>query len=104
MSVDPVSLTSVTGSTPASDSSLQSVAAGFEELLVRQLAQSLVDTTGADGEDAFSTEDSTGGTGTDATTSILQDFLPDALAQSVQNAGGLGLSSSFLQGLNGSST
>jgi len=84
------------------DPKLQDAALGFEELLVRQLAQSLSDTTdttdtgSADGSDG-STD--TGGSGGDATTSLLQSYLPDALAQSVKDAGGLGLAASIGQAL-----
>jgi len=85
MTVDPV-----TGSRNVStpDPAAEKAAAGFEELLVRQLAQVLVDSTEPEGT---GDGDTTGGTGTDATTSLLQSFLPDALAQSVTSAGGLGL-------------
>ena len=57
----------------------------FEQMLTQQLAQGLVDD---------STPDDTGGDdsdGTDGTTAVYQQQLPDALAQSVTGAGGLGL-------------
>jgi Rod binding domain-containing protein len=92
MSVDPITGPSTAN---APDAAAQKAAAGFEELLVRQLAQVLVDSTQPDSAgDADATSD-TGGTGSDATTSLLQSFLPDALAQSVTAAGGLGLASSL---------
>ena len=101
MSVDPLSGFSQLP-TAGSNASLQDVASGFEELLMRQLTQSLVDTTGGgDATDGSSTDDVTGGDGTDATTSLLQSYLPDALAQSVQSAGGLGLASSLAQSMGG---
>jgi Rod binding domain-containing protein len=94
MSVDPITGPSTAN---APDAATEKAAAGFEELLVRQLAQVLVDSTQQDGEaDATS---ATGGTGSDATTSLLQSFLPDALSQSVTAAGGLGLASSLAPAL-----
>lgn len=89
MSIDPVT---GSGTASTSDPAIQKAASGFEELLVRQLAQVLVDSTQPEGTDDGET---TGGAGTDATTSLLQSFLPDALAQSVTNAGGLGLAPSL---------
>jgi len=90
MTVNPVTGSSapVTGT---SDAQLRDAALGFEELLVRRLAQSLTDATNADGDESDGTSD--------ATTQLLQSFLPDALAQSVKNAGGLGFASSLAQTL-----
>ena len=100
MSVDPITGPS-TANAPAA--ATEKAAAGFEELLVRQLAQVLVDSTqsdsAADGETDADATSATGGTGSDATTSLLQSFLPDALAQSVTAAGGLGLASSVAPAL-----
>ena len=90
MTVNPVtgSNSSVTGT---SDAQLRDAALGFEELLVRRLAQSLTDATGVDGD-----ED---GGGSDATTQLLQSFLPDALAQSVKDAGGIGFADSLTKAI-----
>jgi len=96
MPIDPV--TSPSGATTATDATVAKVAAGFEELLLRQLAQSLADTTGAD---ASSDDGATGGSGSDATTSLLRSFLPDALAESATAAGGLGLAASIESSLEG---
>ena len=101
MSVDPITGPSTTNAPAAAT---ERAAAGFEELLVHQLAQVLVDSTQSDsaveGEaDATDATSATGGTGSDATTSLLQSFLPDALAQSVTAAGGLGLASSLAPAL-----
>jgi Rod binding domain-containing protein len=98
MSVDPITGPS-TASAPAPDAASEKAATGFEELLVRQLAQVLVDSTQQDGQDDGDATGATGGTGSDATTSLLQSFLPDALAQSVTAAGGLGLASSLAPAL-----
>jgi Rod binding domain-containing protein len=51
---------------------------GFERMLVAQLAKSLSDTTGADES-------------TSAATATYKDLLPDALADGIVAAGGLGL-------------
>ena len=53
-------------------------ALGFERMLVAQLAKQLTDTAGGDQE-------------TSAATSAYRDLLPDALADGVTAAGGLGL-------------
>jgi Rod binding domain-containing protein len=96
MSVDPITGPSTAN---APDAATEKAAAGFEELLVRQLAQVLVDSTQQDGEADADATSATGGTGSDATTSLLQSFLPDALSQSVTAAGGLGLASSLAPAL-----
>ena len=63
-------------------------ALGFEQLLVQQLAQSMMSSTdGADGADGSSD----GSDGSDGTTTLYQQMLPDQLATSVTSAGGLGL-------------
>jgi Rod binding domain-containing protein len=100
MSVDPITGPIVGSSTAnAPDEATQKAASGFEELLVRQLAQVLVDSTQQDGDGEADATGATGGTGSDATTSLLQSFLPDALSQSVTAAGGLGLASSLAPAL-----
>jgi len=60
----------------------------FEQMLTQQLAQGLVDDSSPDSGD----DDSDG---TDGTTAVYQQQLPDALSQSVTGAGGLGLARSL---------
>jgi hypothetical protein len=60
----------------------------FEQMLTQQLAQGLVDDSSSADD---SGDDSDGTDGTDGTSAIYQQQLPDALAQSVTGAGGLGL-------------
>ena len=95
MSIDPVTATGAAAIGP-SDADLRQAALGFEELLVRRMAQSLTDASATDDTDGAADDAASGG---DATTQLLQSFLPDALAQSVSNAGGLGLAASFTQAL-----
>jgi len=72
--------TTASASTAQVDPKLHDVALQFEELLVRQLTSVMADTAkGADDEDS------------DAATSFYADQLPDTLAASIKDAGGLGL-------------
>ena len=87
MHVDPVTAAS-TPQTPE-QAKLADAAKGFEELLVRQLAQTLVATT-QDGD----------GPG-DATSSTAAGLIPDALARAVEDAGGLGLARTISTQLGG---
>lgn len=89
----------VAGATSRDDAKVQDAALQFEEVLVRQLTQSVTATAGLDG----SGDDSGSGDGTDgdAATSLLQSFVPDALAQAVTDAGGLGLAPTLAQALRG---
>ena len=66
---------------------LYQTAADFENLLLKQLTQSLGSILTSDGSDD-STDDGQGG---DATTSLMAQQIPDALAQSLTASGGLGL-------------
>jgi Rod binding domain-containing protein len=68
-------------------------ALGFERTLVEQLTKSMAkDITGgtgdASGDDG---DDDSSGSGASAATSAYNDMLPGTLADSVTNAGGLGL-------------
>jgi Rod binding domain-containing protein len=60
-------------------------ALGFERMLVTQLAKSLTDTAKSD-DDASS-----------AATSTYRSLLPDALADGITSAGGLGLARQLVQ-------
>ena len=67
----------------AFDPKLTNAALGFEQLLVQQLAESLVSST--EGEDEG------------AGTSLYRDMLPEALSESVKQAGGIGFAQSLAQ-------
>jgi Rod binding domain-containing protein len=72
---------------PAANPKLTSAALGFEQLLVQQLAETLVASTGGDDESA------------DASSSLYRDMLPEALSESVKQAGGIGLAQALAQSL-----
>jgi Rod binding domain-containing protein len=95
MQTEPISTTSTVPAGNARSARLDDVALQFEELLVRQLTQSLANTTGA-GDDSGDGTDSP-----DATTSLLASSLPDTLAQTITADGGLGLASSIVGDLPG---
>lgn len=57
---------------------LYGAALGFEQLLVRRIAESLADMSGSEG-------------GQSAATGVVAQLLPDALAQGVADGGGIGL-------------
>jgi len=64
-------------------------ALGFERMLVQQLAKSLTDTTkSSDGDDESS-----------AATATYRSMLPDALADGITSAGGLGLAQQLTKDL-----
>jgi Rod binding domain-containing protein len=68
---------------------LYRVALGFERTLLEQLTKSMSkDMVGMDSGDS---EDGSEGSGGSAATSAYTDMLPGTLADSVTNAGGLGL-------------
>jgi Rod binding domain-containing protein len=78
----------VRNGTPAQRKSYEA-ALGFERMLVAQLAKSLTDTaSSSDGEDQSS-----------AATSTYRSLLPDALADGITSAGGLGLASQLVRGV-----
>jgi Rod binding domain-containing protein len=87
----------VRNGTPAQKKSYQA-ALSFERLLVQQLAKSMVDTTKTGGGDGGSGDDSGDGA-TSAATSTYQAMLPDALADGITSAGGLGLAQQIYQGM-----
>ena len=73
-------------------------ALGFEQELTQQLAQSLADSAQPDdGSDDDSGDDAV--MAGDATTSMYQQMLPDAMAQGVTAAGGLGLADQLYRSL-----
>lgn len=70
---------------PAADPKITSAALGFEQLLVQQLAETLVAST------------ETGDESSDASSSLYRDMLPEALSDSVKQAGGIGLAQALAQ-------
>lgn len=71
---------------------------GFEQLLVQQLSQSMVDST------SDASDDGSDGDGTDATSGLgagspYASLLPDALSQGVMAAGGLGLAQQLMDAI-----
>lgn len=72
----------------------------FERQLVEQLTQSLADTTKAQGGDDSSSDDGSGDDGSSAATDSYQQMLPGAMADSVMQAGGLGLARTIAENLN----
>lgn len=73
---------------------LYGTALDFEQLLLQQLTQALqstADAGGADGSDGDSSDDTDGADGTDSTTSMFGQMLPDAFAQGLTSAGGIGI-------------
>ena len=63
-------------------------ALGFERMLVQQLTKSLADTTNTGADDESS-----------AATSTYRAMLPDALADGITSAGGLGLAEQIVKGM-----
>jgi hypothetical protein len=70
--IEPVNSTSATAATPAAASNPDAASKGFEQLLVQQLAQAMLKTAGDTGNQYAS-------------------LLPNALADAVEQGGGLGL-------------
>jgi hypothetical protein len=70
--IEPVSTPAATAATPAAASKPDATSRGFEQLLVQQLAQAMLKTAGDTGNQYAS-------------------MLPSALADAVEQAGGLGL-------------
>jgi Rod binding domain-containing protein len=86
----------VRNGTPAQKKNYQA-ALSFERVLVQQLTKSMVDTTKTDGSGDDS--DDSGDAATSAATSTYQAMLPDALADGITSAGGLGLAQQIYQGM-----
>jgi hypothetical protein len=70
--IEPVNSTSATAATPAAARKPDAASRGFEQLLVQQLAQAMLKTAGDTGNQFAS-------------------LLPNALADAVEQGGGLGL-------------
>jgi hypothetical protein len=70
--IEPVSTPAATAAAPAAASKPDATSKGFEQLLVQQLAQAMLKTAGDTGNQYAS-------------------LLPNALADAVEQAGGLGL-------------
>jgi hypothetical protein len=70
--IQPVSTPAATAATPAAASKPDAISKGFEQLLVQQLAQAMLKTAGDTGNQYAS-------------------LLPNALADAVEQGGGLGL-------------
>jgi hypothetical protein len=70
--IEPVNSTSAAAATPAAARKPDAASKGFEQLLVQQLAQAMLKTAGDTGNQYAS-------------------LLPNALADAVEQAGGLGL-------------
>ena len=70
--IQPVSTPAATAATPAAASKPDAISKGFEQLLVQQLAQAMLKTAGDTGNQYAS-------------------VLPNALADAVEQSGGLGL-------------
>jgi Rod binding domain-containing protein len=89
---------------------LYTAALSFEQQLTQQLAQSLTSTlqdpsAGTDGTDGTDGSDgSDDSSGADSSTTMLQQMLPDALAQGMTQAGGLGLAQQLYEALGGATT
>lgn len=83
---------------------LYETALNFEQLLLQQLTQALQSTTNTDGSDDGSGGDSgsDGSTdGTDSTTSMFSQMLPDAFAQGMTSAGGIGIARQLYDSMKG---
>jgi Rod binding domain-containing protein len=72
----------------AADKKNYQAALGFERMLVQQLTKSLADTTKPGDDDESS-----------AATTTYRNLLPDALADGITSAGGLGLAQQIVKGL-----
>ena len=114
MAIDPTALSAfgTTSLPPVSQASLPAdvrngtkaqkqtymAALGFEQMLVQQLAQSMLSTAGSDGSDGSGGSEGSSG-GSDATASLYQQMIPDQLASAVTSAGGTGLADQLYQSL-----
>jgi Rod binding domain-containing protein len=78
------------------DKTRYKTALSFERELVSQLTQQLADTARADGDDTGDDDTATGST---ASTDSYRQLLPGVLADSIMQAGGLGLARDIAQNL-----
>jgi Rod binding domain-containing protein len=79
--------TSAASAVQHADPKLLNAALGFEQLLVQQLAETLVASAQAEDEE------------NDAASAMYRQMLPDALSESVKQAGGIGLASQLAKSL-----
>ena len=86
MQIEP---TAAPRSAPTPDPAVARAARGFEQLLVRQLAQTLVSSSSGEDEDGGGAK------------SLYSEMLPDALTDAIDQAGGLGLAASLAPNLQG---
>jgi Rod binding domain-containing protein len=96
-SIDPALMPASVRSAGPEARKLYSVALSFEQLLTRQVAQALASTLHGPGD----TGGDTGGSGGDASTRMVEQMLPTALAQGMTQAGGLGLAEQLYDSLGG---
>jgi Rod binding domain-containing protein len=91
-----IRIDTLTAATPAAtdaaaktvDPKVKQAALQFEELLVRRLAEDMIESAGLDG-----------GEDGEAASSVYTDMLPDALASSIRQGGGLGLATELQRAL-----
>lgn len=76
-------------------------ALAFESVLTQQLTQSLASTLETSAGGADDSDDSDSGSGSDATTELTAQMIPDALSQSLTASGGLGLARQLYESLGG---
>jgi hypothetical protein len=93
---------SVRDGSPSTQKDYQ-VALGFEETLLDQLSQSLIGSSGLDGESEGSGQSDEGESGesqsSSAATGELSALLPQALTKSLQDAGGLSMAGALMHQL-----
>ena len=83
----------------ASDKKSYQAALGFERMLLGELTKAMADTAKpADGSDSDS-DSGDGGQPQDAATSMYTQMLPDQLADSITQNGGMGLARNFYDAL-----
>jgi hypothetical protein len=89
--IDPVTSTTAASTTTTGASKADDATKGFEQLLLQQLAQEMLQTVSTTGtDDADSADGSSGGDAT-GLGGAYSSLLPSALADAVQQGGGLGL-------------
>jgi Rod binding domain-containing protein len=88
---------SVRDGSPATQKAYQT-ALSFEEMLVQQLSQSLVQTSGLSGEGEGEGEGSSeeGSSGGEAGSGVLSSMLPQTLTEGMMRQGGLGLATQLM--------
>lgn len=106
--IDPATLPAEVRNGSSKDKQAYTAALGFEQMLLSQLAQGLVQTSsaagGLDSSDSSSSGDGTGsedsGSG-DAAGQMYQQMLPDQIASAVSGAGGVGLADQLYRSMVG---